>query len=46
LQERVSFVPNRLAHTREHREGIGELEKVIKEEGRGLGLGQLLSSKG
>jgi chromosome partitioning protein len=35
LQERVCFVPNRLAHTREQREGIGELEKVIREEGRG-----------
>lgn len=35
LQERVVFVPNRLAHTKEQREGIAELEKVIKEEGRG-----------
>jgi chromosome partitioning protein len=35
LQDRVRFVPNRLAHTKEQREGIGELEKVIKEEGRG-----------
>jgi chromosome partitioning protein len=35
LQERVIFVPNRLAHTKEQREGIAELEKVIEEEGRG-----------
>jgi MinD-like ATPase involved in chromosome partitioning or flagellar assembly len=35
LQERVCFVPNRLAHTKEQREGIAELEKVIEEEGRG-----------
>ena len=35
LQDRVRFVPNRLAHTKEQREGIAELEKVIEEEGRG-----------
>jgi MinD-like ATPase involved in chromosome partitioning or flagellar assembly len=35
LQERVVFVPNRLAHTKEQREGIAELENVIKEAGQG-----------
>ena len=35
LAERVIFVPNRLTRTREQREGIGELQSVIHEEGRG-----------
>lgn len=35
LQERVIFVPNRLSRTREQREGLNELQAVLKEEGRG-----------
>ncbi len=35
LQRRVVFVPNRLANTKEQRDGLQELRKVLKEEGRG-----------
>jgi chromosome partitioning protein len=35
LQNRVIFVPNRLAHTREQRDGLAELNAMLKEQGRG-----------
>jgi len=35
LQERVIFVPNRLANTKEQREGLKEVQDILKEEGRG-----------
>ena len=35
LQSRVVFVPNRLTNTKEQRDGLQELRKVVKEEGRG-----------
>src|SRR5262249_36492981 len=35
LQRRVLFVPNRLAHTKEQREGLAELQAVLREQGRG-----------
>jgi chromosome partitioning protein len=35
LQDRVIFVPNRLAHTREQRDGLAELDSTLKEQGRG-----------
>jgi chromosome partitioning protein len=35
LQSRVVFVPNRLANTKEQRDGLQELRNVLKEEGRG-----------
>ena len=35
LQERVVFIPNRLAHTREQRDGLAELQDILQEEGRG-----------
>ena len=35
LQNRVIFVPNRLAHTREQRDGLAELDAMLKEQGRG-----------
>lgn len=35
LQEKVKFIPNRLSKTKEQREGLSELEKVIENEGRG-----------
>lgn len=35
LQQRVIFIPNRLAHTKEQREGLAELQAVLKEQGRG-----------
>jgi len=35
LQRHVAFVPNRLANTKEQRDGLQELRKVLKEEGRG-----------
>jgi chromosome partitioning protein len=39
IQERVLFIPNMVSKTKEQRTGIEELEKIVKEEGRG----QLLS---
>jgi chromosome partitioning protein len=35
LQNRVIFIPNRLAHTREQRDGLAELNAMLKEQGRG-----------
>ncbi|HEY9828762.1 MAG TPA: ParA family protein [Stenomitos sp.] len=35
IQERVLFIPNMVSKTKEQRAGIEELEKVVKEEGRG-----------
>jgi chromosome partitioning protein len=35
LQRRVVFVPNRLTHTKEQRDGLQELAHVLAEEGRG-----------
>lgn len=35
LQNRVIFVPNRLAHTREQRDGLAELSAMLQEQGRG-----------
>ena len=35
LQERVVFVPNRLINTVEQRRGLGALEDVVKNQGRG-----------
>jgi cellulose biosynthesis protein BcsQ len=35
LQERVVFVPNRLTHTKEQRDGLEELRKILKEAGQG-----------
>ncbi len=39
IQERVLFIPNMVSKTKEQKTGIEELEKIVKEEGRG----QLLS---
>lgn len=35
LQEHVIFIPNRLANTKEQRDGLAELQHVLTEEGRG-----------
>lgn len=35
LQERVVFVPNRLAYTKEQRDGLAQLQQVLTDEGRG-----------
>jgi hypothetical protein len=35
LQRRVVFVPNRLTNTKEQRDGLEELRKILKETGRG-----------
>jgi cellulose biosynthesis protein BcsQ len=35
LQQRVIFVPNRLAHTKEQREGLAQLQNVLGEQRRG-----------
>jgi cellulose biosynthesis protein BcsQ len=35
LQQRVIFIPNRLAHTKEQREGLMQLQNVLREQGRG-----------
>jgi cellulose biosynthesis protein BcsQ len=35
LQGRVVFVPNRLTHTKEQRDGLEELRKILKETGQG-----------
>src|SRR4051812_47401399 len=35
LQNRVIFIPNRLAPTREQRDGLAELDATLKEQGRG-----------
>jgi cellulose biosynthesis protein BcsQ len=35
LQRRVVFIPNRLAHTKEQRDGLAELQAVLAEQGRG-----------
>ena len=35
LQKRVIFIPNRLAHTKEQREGLVQLKTVLREQGRG-----------
>jgi cellulose biosynthesis protein BcsQ len=35
LQQRVIFIPNRLAHTKEQREGLTQLQHVLQEQGRG-----------
>ena len=35
LQSRVVFVPNRLTHTKEQRDGLQELRQVVQEAGRG-----------
>jgi chromosome partitioning protein len=35
LQRRVVFVPNRLTNTKEQRDGLEELRKILKERGRG-----------
>ncbi len=35
LQERVIFIPNRLAHTKEQRDGLAELQDILAEEDRG-----------
>ncbi len=35
LQKRVIFIPNRLANTKEQREGLTQLQAVLSEQGRG-----------
>jgi cellulose biosynthesis protein BcsQ len=35
LQRQVIFIPNRLAHTKEQREGLMQLQNVLREQGRG-----------
>jgi cellulose biosynthesis protein BcsQ len=35
LQRRVVFVPNRLTHTKEQRDGLEEVRNILKETGRG-----------
>lgn len=45
LQERVYFVPNMLANTKEQRSGVQELQNVIEEEGRGGVLPGLVERK-
>jgi cellulose biosynthesis protein BcsQ len=35
LQKKVKFIPNRLSYTKEQKEGLEEIQKVIKTEGRG-----------
>ena len=35
LQSRVVFVPNRLTHTKEQRDGLQQLREVLQEEARG-----------
>jgi hypothetical protein len=35
LQRRVVFVPNRLTNTKEQRDGLEQLRKILKETGRG-----------
>jgi cellulose biosynthesis protein BcsQ len=35
LQQRVIFIPNRLAHTKEQREGLTQVQNVLNEQGRG-----------
>jgi chromosome partitioning protein len=35
LQQRVVFIPNRLAHTKEQREGLTQLQSVLSEQRRG-----------
>ena len=35
MAKRVAFVPNRIENTKEQREGISQLEDVLKEEGNG-----------
>jgi cellulose biosynthesis protein BcsQ len=35
LQKRVIFIPNRLSHTKEQREGLAQLQTVLSEQGRG-----------
>ena len=41
MAERVVFVPNRWENTKEQRDGIAQLEAVLKEEGRGQLLSRL-----
>jgi chromosome partitioning protein len=38
LQERVLFVPNMMADTKEQRAGVAEINNVVEEEGRGAVL--------
>ena len=35
LQKRVIFIPNRLAHTKEQREGLNQLQAILAEQGKG-----------
>ena len=35
LQQRVIFIPNRLAHTKEQREGLTQVQNILSEQGRG-----------
>src|SRR5215510_11478783 len=35
LQQRVIFIPNRLAHTKEQRDGLAELHAVLADQGTG-----------
>ncbi len=35
LQEKVKFIPNRLSYTKEQKDGLEELQKIINKEGRG-----------
>ncbi|MCP4374205.1 MAG: ParA family protein [Deltaproteobacteria bacterium] len=35
LQKSVKFIPNRLSHTKEQKDGLEELQKIINKEGRG-----------
>ncbi len=35
LQGRVKFIPNRLSYTKEQKDGLEELQKIIIKEGRG-----------
>ena len=45
LQERVMFIPNMLSRTKEQKAGFGELDQIIKEEGRGTLLPGLTERK-
>jgi cellulose biosynthesis protein BcsQ len=35
LQRRVMFIPNRLAHTKEQREGLSQIQSVLADQGKG-----------
>jgi cellulose biosynthesis protein BcsQ len=45
LQERVFFIPNMMAKTKEQRVGVEELQKIVEEEGRGQILAGLSERK-